>query len=318
MPGPGRTLIHYNGRIVVIKYILATSVAFIALSSVNSIAAGSEADIQAIKTEIQAMKQAYEDRIAELEAKLEKIEIEKAEKVEAETKTTSQSRRTIFGNDFNPSIGVILNGKFSNFSEDNSEIAGFAVGEEGERGREGLAIDESEINFSANVDDKFYGSLTAAIVREEGEDIVELEEAYIQTLPGSGLPNGATIKAGRAFWTLGYLNEHHAHADDFADRPLPYRVFLNNAYNDDGVQLSYVLPTDLYIEIGGGIFRGDDFPFGGADGEDVAAWSGFARVGGDIGGNQSWRIGGYLLSGESAEGRGSNEDDVTYIGDTRL
>ena len=42
---------------------------------------------------------------------------------------------------------------------------------------------------------------------------------------------GLNIKAGRAFWTLGYLNEHHAHADDFADRPLPYRAYLNKAFN---------------------------------------------------------------------------------------
>ena len=300
------------------KLMFAASVALIALLSVDSLAAASNADIQAIKAEIQTIKQAYEGRITELEAKLEKMESEKAEKVKAETGPAGQSRRTIFGNDFNPSIGIILNGRFSNFSEDDSEISGFAVGEEGERGREGLAIDESELNFSANADDKFYGSLTAAIVREEGEDIVELEEAYIETLPGSGLPNGLSIKAGRAFWTLGYLNEHHTHADDFADRPLPYRVFLNNAYNDDGVQVSYVLPTDLYVEIGGGVFRGDDFPFGGADGEDVGAWSGFARVGGAIGDSQSWRVGGYVLSGESPDGRGSNEDAVTYIGDTAL
>ena len=109
------------------------------------------------------------------------------------------------------------------------------MGEEGERGSEGLALGESELNFSANVDDKFYGSMTAAIVREDGEDKVELEEAYMETLPGAGLPDGARAKAGRAFWTLGYLNEHHAHGDDFADRPLTNRVYLNAAFNDMGV-----------------------------------------------------------------------------------
>ena len=66
------------------------------------------------------------------------------------------------------------------------------------------------MNFSANVDDKFYGSVTAAIVREDGEDKVELEEAFVQTLPGAGLPGGTRIKFGRAFWTFGYLNEHHS------------------------------------------------------------------------------------------------------------
>ena len=90
-----------------------------------------------------------------------------------------------------------------------SEISGFGVGEEGERGKEGLSIGESELNFSANVDDKFYASSTVAIVQEDGSDKIELEEAYIQTLPDAGLPDGLRLKAGRAFWTLGYLNEHH-------------------------------------------------------------------------------------------------------------
>jgi hypothetical protein len=193
---------------------------------------------------------------------------------------------------------------------------GFGVGEEGERGRKGLGIDESELNFSGNVDDKFFGSTTVAIVREEGEDKVELEEAYLLTLPGLGLPDGVRIKAGRAFWTLGYLNEHHTHSDDFADRPLPYRIFLNKAFNDDGIEVAWVLPTDIFAEIGGGLFRGDDFPFGESS-DGLNAWSLFARVGGDIGSNQSWRLGAYVLDGD-ADSRASNEDAVTFMGDTRL
>ena len=51
------------------------------------------------------------------------------------------------------------------------------------------------------------------------------------------------------------LNTQHAHADDFADRPLPYRVFLNKAYNDDGIETSYLLPTMSINEFGFGIFR---------------------------------------------------------------
>jgi hypothetical protein len=300
------------------RYMIATSLVLIILFSTTPLSAASDTEMRALRDEIKAVKKDYESRLSELESRLEKMEGEKTEASAAEAKPAGTSGRRIYGNKFNPSIGVILNGKYANFSEDEAEIAGFAVGEEGERGREGLAVDESELNFSANVDDKFYGSLTAAIVREEGEDKVELEEAFIQTLPGSSLPDGAVVKAGRAFWTLGYLNEHHTHADDFADRPLPYRVFLNKAYNDDGVEVSYVLPTGFYSEIGGGLFRGDDFPFGGADGKHVDAWSGFARVGGDIGAKQSWRAGAYVLAGESAEGRGSNEDAVTFIGDTRL
>ncbi|MBT6674335.1 MAG: hypothetical protein HOB02_03830, partial [Proteobacteria bacterium] len=193
-----------------------------------------------------------------------------------------------------------------------------AVGHEGERGGEGFAIDHTELTFSSSIDDKFFGSLTAAIVKHEGKTEIELEEAFIQTMPGLGLPTGASIKAGRFLATIGYLNEHHTHTDDFTDRPLPYRVFLDGGYNDDGLQATYVLPTNFYAEIGGGLFRGDDYPFGGSDGEGIDAWTAYARTGGDIGENQSWRLGGSVLSGKSTAGRESNHELVSYVGDTDL
>ena len=282
--------------------------------AVTGAEAAEKQEIQAILKEVRAMKQAYESRITTLESKLRKLE--QTPPASSKKTTPVSGGRSIHDNSFNPSIGVILNGRGSSFSSPTSEIAGFGVGEEGERGREGVAIDESEINFSANVDDKFYGSLTTAIVREDGSDKIELEEAYIQTLPDLGLPDGARIKAGRAFWTLGYLNEHHSHSDDFVDRPLPYRVYLNKSFNDDGAEFSYVLPTDFYSEIGGGVFRGDDFPAGGSS-SGLGAWSAFARVGGDIGDNQSWRLGGYVLHSD-VNSRKSNEDMVTFVGKSNL
>ncbi len=269
----------------------------------------------AIMKEIKALKDAYEKKTAELEAKIRALEAQKSQQT-AKNKAPA-GRRIIKDNSFNPSIGLVLNGKASSFTRKTAgDMAGFAIGEEGERGNEGLSIDESELNFSTNIDDKFYGSLTAAIVREEGEDKVELEEAYVQTLPNAGLPDGARLKFGRAFWTFGYLNEQHAHADDFADRPLPYRAYLNKAFNDDGVELSYVLPTEQYFEIGGGAFRGDDFPSGnsvtGLGGSSI-----FARTGGDLGNNQSWRFGAYAMYSD-ANARATEEGAVTFNGNSYL
>lgn len=301
----------------------------------------SEEELGTLRAEIELLKKTYENRIATLEAKLEQVAAENKKTTQLVTQTSTATtqivststpkklpqpapstpatnRRDIFDNRFNPATGILLNGKYSNYSSDTSEIAGFAVGEEGERGKEGFAVDHTELNFAANVDDKFFGSMTAAIAEHEGNTEVELEEAYAQTLPGAGLPDGMRIKAGRAFWTLGYLNEHHSHIDDFADRPLPYRVFLNEGYNDDGAEISYVLPTDFYFEVGGGAFRGDDFPFGSNSGEGIGAWSAFSRIGNDIGYNQSWRVGAYALSGEAQGTRSSNETNVNFTGDTQL
>lgn len=290
---------------------VASAALFTLLHSTSALAAPHN-DMAELRAEIQALKNNYESRIAELETKLEQLE----QTPPKEPATTTSGGRTIYDNSFNPSIGLILNGRYSTFSEQDGDIAGFAIGEEGERGKEGFALDESELNFAANVDDKFFGSLTAAIVREDGEDIIELEEAFVQTSAGV-LPWGISAKAGRFLATMGYLNEKHTHTDDFADRPLPYRAFLNNAYNDDGLQLSTVLPIDLYTEIGGGVFRGDDYPFGEASGEDAGAWSAFARVGGDIGDNQTWRTGLSTLQGEAGS-RLTSEDAVNFTGDSAL
>jgi hypothetical protein len=275
-------------------------------------------DVQALRAEILKIKETYEARLAEMESRLADVGKEKAGGGESAPARPASAKRMVKDNSFNPSIGLILNGQYNHFSSDEGEIAGFAVGHEGERPGEGFGVDHTELNFTANVDDKFFGSTTAAIAQHEGEMEVELEEAYIQALPGLGLPAGMTVKAGRAFWTLGYLNEHHSHSDDFADRPLPYRVFFNEAFNDDGFELSYLLATEIYSEIGAGLFRGDDFPFGGAEGSGAGAWSVFGRVGGDLDSNQSWRLGGYLLSGDVPGGRVSNEDELTYLGDVDL
>ena len=296
------------------KIKLAASAALLTMLSATSTLAASDADIEALRAEINAMKQTYEGRITELESKLSKVETAQAS---ADNIVPATASRRVLDNSFNPSIGVIFNGRYQSFSSGEGEIAGFAVGEEGERHGEGFAVDHTELNFSANLDDKFFGSATAAIAEHEGSIEIELEEAFVQTLPGAGLPDGLSVKAGRAFWTLGYLNEHHSHADDFADRPLPYRVFLDGVFNDDGAEASYLLPTDIYAEIGTGAFAGADHPFGGSGDDDIGAWSAFARVGDDIGDKHSWRLGAYYLGGQ-AEGRTSNEDVVNFTGDTDI
>ncbi len=257
------------------------------------------------------------------------------EELQARPGVPATARRQILSRSFNPSMSVILNGVYRNYTTKEGEIHGFPVAEEGHS--RGFSLDHSELHFLANADDKFLASLTFALAEhehggghgggghvhkedeqtEEGGLELELEEAFIQTLPGFGLPDGMLIKAGQAFWTLGYLNEHHSHYDDFTDRPLPYRVFLNNVFNDKGAELSYVLPSSLYIEFGAGAFAANDYPASSAAGE---SWSNFLRIGRDIGQNHSFRIGAYQLVAQStvSNPRISNGGELSFVGDTRL
>ena len=298
---------------------VAVATAFFAISLFSHISAfaTSDQEIEALRKEIQVMKSEYGKRILQMEKKLAEMKTEASQAKSAYSKSKDKdfSSRAVYNRNLNPSIGAILSGRFAVFSSDEDEIPGFAPGHEGERGKEGLSLGETELNFSTSVDDKFYGHITAALA-DHGDGIeIELEEAYVETLPGLGLPTGANVRMGRAFWTFGYLNEHHSHADDFADRPLPYRVFLDKVFNDTGAQISYVFPTDFYVEAGGGIFRGDDFPFAGAGGSDINSFNAFLRVGSDIGQNSSWRVGGYVLDGEASDRGHGHEENGEHAAD---
>ncbi|MBI1364017.1 MAG: hypothetical protein GC134_08525 [Proteobacteria bacterium] len=279
--------------------------------------AATDSDIESLKNEIQNMRSTYESRINQLEDKLQTMQAEQAVAPQTAAPAAKPAGGSgVFDNSFNPAVGIILNGTYGGFSGSDSKLSGFAIGEEGGRLPQGLSLGESELNFGANIDDKFSGSLTAAIASEDGQDTLELEEAFVKTSGGT-LPGGLTAKFGRMLASVGYLNDHHAHTDDFADRPLPYRNYLNGAYKDDGLEVSWILPTDLYAELGGGVFRGDHFPYGSASGNGSGSWTLFARTGGDIGDNQNWRFGLSTLQGDTPERKG-NDDNVTFAGDSDL
>ena len=134
-------------------------------------------------------------------------------------------------------------------------IAGFMPnGGEIGPGERSFSLGESELTFAASVDPYFSAQLTAAIT---GEDEIEVEEAFFRTL---ALPAGFTVKGGRFFSGFGYLNEVHAHAWDFADQPLVYQAFFGNQRAQDGLQLKWIAPTDLFIELGAETGNGDAFP----------------------------------------------------------
>lgn len=211
------------------------------------------------------------------------------------------AQNQVSGNAFNPAISLILNGRYTSYSLDPSEygLRGFALDSEAGLIDEGLALDETELALSANIDDKFYGFLTTAIAQSGGETSVELEEAYIETL---ALPKSLKVKAGRFKSDIGYLNPIHAHAWDFVDAPLAYTAMLNSSYADTGVQLRWVAPTILFLEVGAELMRGDSFPAAdGAASSGRGASTQFAHVGGDIGSSSSWRAGISHLSADANE-----------------
>jgi len=192
-------------------------------------------------------------------------------------------------NGFNPDVSLVLDGRYGSYSNTSDyALPGFMLGGEAGRGEKRFHLGHNELSLSAKVDDMFYGKLTTAIADHEGETEVELEEAYIETL---ALDHGLSVKAGRFFSDIGYLNNQHGHAWDFMDAPLVYRGMFGNQLIDDGVQINWLAPTDTYFKLGVESTRGNRFPTGGATSEGKGNQAVFAKFGGDAGISHAWQFG---------------------------
>jgi len=212
---------------------------------------------------------------------------------------------------FNPGIAAVLNGFYAESSRDpvSQHILGFALGDETGLVPRGFSLGESEISLAANIDPYFKGFMDLSFGNDGSASV---EEAYIQTL---ALGGGFSVKAGRFFSGIAYLNERHAHDWSFSDASLPYRAFLGNQYGDDGVQVRWLAPTDIFLEFGAEWFRGDSFPAGGATNDGKGTVTAFVHAGDDINDSSSWLAGlSYLHSRAQDRGTGgdlfSGYDDV--------
>ncbi len=258
-------------------------------------------DIDSLKQQLDSLKQDYEQRVQTLENRLKKTEDvakQQSKKVPHASNQTS----------FNPAISLILDGRYASFGNepDGYELPGFMLGNEAGLGEEGFSLGHTELTASANIDDKFYGKATLAMHEHDGSTELELEESFIQTI---GLGNGVAVKAGRFFSAMGYLNEQHEHAWDFADAPLIYRGLFGNQLRDDGLQVSYLAPTDTFLQFGVEALKGSS--------SEIGAWTAFANVGGDIGIEHSWLLGlshwqADDISGRTSGGHNHAEQHLDY------
>jgi hypothetical protein len=309
------------------KFHAAIAAAVVTLGLPQSSHAAIDVELQSIREEIKQLKQSYETRIADLEKRLHEAEVKAAQAeasaAQAQTAVVSVSARPASESAFNPAVSVVLQGTYNNFSQnpDTFQIGGFIPpGNEG-LGDRGFSLGESELNLAANIDPYFRGNLTVSLSQDNS---VELEEAWFQTL---GLSHGLTLKGGRFFSGIGYLNEIHQHAWDFVDAPLAYQVFLGTGprgnYSDDGLQLKWIAPTDLFIELGAEAGNGNNFP-GNGDQNGIGTWSMFSHLGGDIGDNYAYRAGVSYLQAWPSNRQYNDTDAVgglvtnSFSGNSRL
>ena len=189
---------------------------------------------------------------------------------------------------FNPAFSLILSGTYGNLQRDPAIPAtGFAMNPNPGH-TQGYSLGESELGISANIDPDFRGVATMSIAAAGG---ITVENGFVQS---TSLDDGLNLKFGRFFSGLGYLNEQHAHAWDFVDQPLVYATLWNNQLAEDGVQLKWLAPTDTFVEIGGELGRGLDYPGTNTPKNGNGAGALFVHLGDDIGVEHSWRLGASL------------------------
>ena len=236
-----------------------------------------------------APAQAQESELPKLREELKQLQ----QRVQSMEQSQANARPA-GANAFNPDISVILQGTFARSSRDPAsyQITGFAPsGGEVAPPRQGFSLGESELFLTANIDPYFRGTLVASFT---SENTLEVEEAQFQTL---GLGHGFTLRGGRFLSGIGYQNQIHQHAWDFQDASLAAKAFLGGRFNDDGVQLRWLAPTDLFLELGGELGRGRGFPASDPVKNGTGAWTLFGHLGGDIGPGTAWRAGlSYLQS----------------------
>ncbi|MDE2140875.1 MAG: hypothetical protein KGJ84_00515, partial [Elusimicrobia bacterium] len=126
-------------------------------------------------------------------------------------------------NSFNPAIGMALDTVF----RDSNDKAGFL-------------FRAAELNVEAPVDP--YLKAWAVMTGSNGG--VDMEEATLET---TALPYNLTVRGGRLFAGFGRLAHFHDHELPVVDRPASLDTFIGGETRADGMEVSYLLPTDLYV-----------------------------------------------------------------------
>lgn len=280
--------------------------AIVALSL--SFSAGAEetddAEVEALRERVRQLEERLDAQ--EAQATQGAADAQEARATAVTNLDSSAESSELSGNAFNPSISLIIDAKYRDLEidPDTYEIGGFVPGgghghgdEDGHGsgpGERGFSLDESELTISANIDPYWYGYFTAGV--SDGE--IGVEEAWIQN---SGFIPGVIAKAGRFFSGVGYINQQHPHAWDFADAPLAQQAFYGGNLADDGIQVRYVAPTPLFLEFGLEAGSGTSFPGSERNENGANAGAAFVNLGGDVGFSNSYLIGASYRQTEAQE-----------------
>ena len=217
------------------------------VDSLNSTVKAQQNKIDSQQHEIESLKDlrsglgsqptpiATQAQIQTLDSKLNKV-------VEAQKKTLMS--------EFNPSIGFVGE-SIGSYSSKNSKATG-----NDRPGGFDFNQRSMELDLAASVDPfaTGYAVINASADTATGEAKLGVEEAAAQT---TSLPWNLTLKGGRFFGEFGRLAYIHDHELPFVNRPLALDKYIGGESQTDGLQASWLLPIEHYVNLTLGI--GDKF-----------------------------------------------------------
>jgi hypothetical protein len=235
-------------------------------------------EIRSLQRQVSAQKDWYEERLQEMQRRINALGKSDPEGSPSERNTgvsspggSNQRPSSAFQSTkglvqrMNPDISVIIDTNYARISRDDvnelyEEVAGFGHAHGGgedhghSHGRydPGFNLREVELFLSAEVDPYFKGYTTIAFHNNE----IDLEEAVLQT---TFLPLGLQAKGGKFYSDFGYINRQHPHEWDFFDRPLIYELALgDHGLLEKGLQLTWLAPTRFSLLFGIEALQGEN------------------------------------------------------------
>jgi hypothetical protein len=260
----------------------------------------------ALRAEIADLRQAYERRLADLEARLASFEqarptvavpVPSPAPAAAPVAAPASPTGTQSANYFNPAISLI-----SNF---------LGAGGDNRAGLPNAALRESELGLRAIIDPYAKADVFLAF----GEEGVELEEGYVTF---TALPAQWLAKAGRMRVNFGKVNTYHLHSLPWPDLPLPAATLLGEeGWIGSGISVARLLPIgDTFSELTVEALRPDAPGLFASDDAKKLAWNAHYRLFRDLGESANLDLGLSLAEGPNGVTPDSRTQlrgfDVTY------
>ncbi len=105
---------------------------------------------------------------------------------------------------------------------------------------------EIEFGFAADADPHLKVEAYIAIAKENGETVVEVEEAFGRY---ANIGHGITLKVGKIAAAVGRVQRNHGDQLNYLNYPLVIRDVLGDeGFRQPGISISYLLPGDRFNE----------------------------------------------------------------------